>query len=121
MKNIVWQEKRELKQILRTFNYPYKLKSVANNIPIYQVTFEHRYIQSFEKRIADWFEYDVFKCRNVFSPRQKKHEPFKPIHLKYSGIPIDEVELKRLLNKNGFTIIEEDLGNTYTAYDITKI
>ena len=128
MKNIVWQKKRELKKILRTFNYPYKLKSVAHNIPIYRVTFEHRHIQSLGKRIADWFEYFGSVFDSVFdyliTPKKKRHgilTPMKPIHFKSSCMPISEAKLTVFLEEKNFKIIEEDLGNTYTAYDISKI
>ena len=122
MKNIVQKEKRELKKILRTFSYPYQLIAVAKDIPIYRVTFEHRYIQNFEKRFADWFDYYVCKIQNFFRTKPQKHdEPFKPIHLKHSSMPIDELKLRCILKKNDFRIIEEDLGNDYTAYDITKL
>lgn len=128
MKNIVLQEKRELKKILKTFNYPYKLKAVKKNVPIFRVTFKHRYLQSFKERVTDWLEYFGSVFDSVFdyliTPKKKRHgilTPMKPIHFKSSCMPISEVKLTVFLEEKNFKIIDEDLGNTYTAYDITKI
>lgn len=121
MKNIIFLEKRELKKILAPLNYPCKIKQIGNNIPIYRITFEHKYYFGFWQRTYNWLEYYVCKIQNFFRGKKKKyHEPFKPIHVKRSCMPINEIKLEIILKKNDYTIIEEYLGTTYTAYHITK-
>ena len=128
MITIVWQQKRNLKKILRTFNYPFKLKTVKKNVPTFRVTFEHQYSHSLKERITDWFEYWFSVIDSVFdyliTPKKKRHcilTPLEPIHFKRSCMPIDETLLELQLKANGYKIVEEYLRSASTAYDIIKV
>ena len=99
----------------------------------FKVVFGGKYIQSFPKRVSDWYYYILnsiyrFYLVHVTPNDDKTFQKYelihygvhKPFHVKIANTP-NELILESFLKKNGFKIVEEHFYNTYTVYDVARI
>lgn len=123
-RNILIQ-KKQIKKAISKFNARYKIVCISPEKSIFRVTFEHGYIHSFSEMVKRNAEYYVeyFKyvlCKILHFKKKYFLKPFKPFNFKHACMPINEVEFEIALAKKGFEIINEDLGYSYTSYEVAK-
>ena len=109
----------KLRKIISSYKTPFSVECISTETSTFRITFKHGYLESFPKRVMNWLDYGIYKIKTALN--LKTHDVMRPIHLKHSAMPIDEIELSHKLNLNGFKIVEEYLGNDSTAYDVVKV
>ena len=126
--------KRLLKRIIRkACGCTPKVECVLTELGIFRITFKHRYVSSFSRRVYDWIcfvsdKVHQFWLRHFKGSKKKSlrdeillNEKIEaPLHFKCSGMPIDEKLLEKTLTQNGFKITDEDFGIDTTSYNVVK-
>ena len=110
----------------------YVMQCIIKRKETFRVTVRGKYVQSFSKRMYDWYRYILDKIYRFFlihfTPNNDKTlAKYKLIHYKVSK-PIhyrivektSEIVLSSFLRKNGFKIIDEHLYSNLSVYDIAR-
>ncbi len=112
---------KDSRKLCSKFYRAYVFECILKRKDNFKVSFGEKYIQSFFKRSADWFEYirdNIYRFFLIhFTPNNdksfKNYELIhfgvsKPIHLKFSGTP-NEISLYKFLADTGLRITDEDI------------
>ena len=110
----------------------YVIECIIKGKDNFEVSFEGKYVESFSKRIHNYYRYIIDSIYRFFlihfTPNDdktfRKYELIhcgvsKPIHFKYDGMPNEKV-LYKFLKENGFKIIGEHLYSESTVYVVAR-
>ncbi len=110
----------------------YVIECIIKGKENFKISFGGKYIQSFPKRIYDYYRYIVNSIYRFFlihfTPNDDKTlRKFgliyfgvpKPIHFKIAEVP-NEIVLYSFLEKNGFKITDEHLYSESIVYDVAR-
>ena len=110
----------------------YIIECIIKRKDNFQIKFNMKYIDSFSKRMSDWYEYildNIYRFFLIhFTPNNdnttRKYTlihsgVLEPIHVKIPQIP-DEYFLHKFLETNGFKVITEHTSSTGIIFDVVK-